>query len=508
MDRPSTTAARWTLAGVCATTFMLLLDVTIVNVALPSLGRDLDGDLTDLQWIVDAYAIVLAALTLSAGAAADRFGRRRIFLAGLTIFTAASLACGLAGSTIALELARAVQGVGGAAMFATSLALIGQEYDGPGRAHAFAAWGASAGAGVASGPLAGGILTDLLDWRWIFFVNVPIGVVTLALMWSRLRANTGLVPRRLDVPGASLFSGALSLLAYGLLRGNGDGWGSRHIVVALLAAAVLLVAFLVVERRSTDPMIDLALFRAPALVGATLALLCLAAGMFANIFFLSLYLQDVLGYSALGAGLRLLFLSSLVFAVPLLARPLVSRVGPRLPMALGLLAASAGLVALTVADDRPSWGRLVPGLVLAGLGIGLANPVVASVPIAVVEGRRAGMASGLSNTVRMTGLALGIATLGAVFQARISHALGSHDGLAPAVAARGVHAVPATSALAPQVASAFGSGLDLVLVIGAVLTLLGAIAGAALVRMPARPTATTSTHLPEGEADVEPVVAG
>jgi Na+/melibiose symporter-like transporter len=233
--------------------------------------------------------------------------------------------------------------------------------------------------------------------------------------------------------------------------------------------------------------------------------------MFAIVFFLSLYLQDVLGYSALGAGLRLLTLTSLVFAVPLLARSLVARRGPRLPMALGLAATSAGLLALAWADGRSGWGPLVPGLLLAGLGIGLSNPVVASVPIMVVEGRRAGMASGLSNTLRMTGLAVGIATLGAVFQARIGSALAGHEGLAQAVASRGVHAVPASSSLVPMVTDAFLSGLDLVLVIGAVITALGAVASVALVRMPAhgaavtRPTLTQPT---EGEADVEPVVAG
>ncbi len=503
----SPTRATWTLVGVCATTFMLLLDVTIVNVALPSVGRDLDTSLTDLQWIVDAYAVVLAALTLSAGAAADRFGRRRVFLAGLSVFTVASLACALASDVTALEIARAVQGIGGAAMFATSLALIGQEYDGPARAGAFAAWGSSAGAGVASGPLAGGLLTDGLDWRWIFFVNVPVGIVTLALMWPRLRPDTWLLPRRLDPRGAVLFSGALLLLAYGLLRGNADGWSSRHVVASLAAAALLLVAFLEAERRSTDPMVDLALFRTPALVGASIAVLCLAAGVFANLFFVSLYLQNVLGYSALGAGLRLLFLTALVFAVPLLARPMIARRGPRLAMSAGLAATSAGLLALVWADGRHGWGLLVPGLLLTGLGIGLSNPVVASVPIAVVDGQRAGMASGLSNTLRMTGLAVGIATLGAIFQARIASVLGQ-DGLAQAVAARGVRAVPEDSALVPQVTHAFVSGLDVVLVIGAVIAALGALASAALVRMPGHPVAAPSPIRPEGEAHVEPVVAG
>ncbi|MFN2594219.1 MAG: MFS transporter [Actinomycetota bacterium] len=472
----------WILLGVCMATFMILIDVTIVNVALPTVGRQLHANLTDLQWIIDAYAIVLAALTLTAGTVADRVGRRLVFRLGLATFTFASLLCGLAGSVSILEIARAAQGLGGAAMLATSLALIGQEFTGPERAGAFAAWGATAGAGVALGPLAGGLLTQTLTWRWIFFVNVPVGLVALGIALAKMNRTEARGSRRLDLGGLFCFSGALFLLAYSLLRGNAVGWSQPSIVGPLVGAAALVGLFVVVEARRNEPMIELSLFRKPAFTGVSLAMLALAAGMFANVFFLSLYLQAILGYSPLQAGLRLLFLTGLVFAVPLVARPLVSRVEPRVSLSAGLGLAAAGLLFMHSVDVTSSWHHLIPGLLLCGTGIGLANPTIASVAMSVVERERGGMASGVTNTIRMAGLAFGIATLGALFQARIADALGPHKALAPAVASTGLHVIAREPALAPLVRHAFLNGLGDVLLAGAVITSIGAVAAACLIR--------------------------
>src|ERR671923_559844 len=244
----------WSLLAVCLATFMLLLDITVVNVALPDIQKDLNTDLTGLQWVVDAYTLLLAALTLTMGTLADRFGRRRLFVIGVGLFTFASLLCGLATSATFLHVARGLQGVGGAAMFATSLALIAQEFQGPERGTAIAAWGATIGGAVAVGPLVGGALTDGFGWEWIFFVNVPIGVGTMVLTTTRLANLKAPDPEPIDWPGLATFSLGLFALIFGLIRGNPEGWSSPQIVFSLVSAAVLLVAFVAIEYRTGHAM--------------------------------------------------------------------------------------------------------------------------------------------------------------------------------------------------------------------------------------------------------------
>src|SRR5438477_669754 len=239
---------RWTLVAVCATTCMLLVDITIVNVALPSVQRQLHASLTGLQWVVDAYAVSLAALILTAGALADRYGRRLVFAGGIVVFTVASFLCGIAWNVATLDAARALQGIGGAALFATALALIGAEYEGPARMNAIAIWGSTVGFAVAAGPLFGGILTDSLSWRWIFFVNIPVGVFALTLTLRSVRESRDAHAHRADVGGLVTFSASLFLIVFGLLRGNNAGWGSAQILGALLGGGVLLVVFVVIER--------------------------------------------------------------------------------------------------------------------------------------------------------------------------------------------------------------------------------------------------------------------
>src|SRR2546421_6615557 len=257
----------WTLIAVCVATFMLLLDITVVNVALPDIQRDLNASLSSLQWVVDAYSLTLAAFLLTAGSFADRMGRRRVFTAGFAIFTFASFLCGISGDATLLNLARGLQGVGGAAMFATSLALIAQEFQGRERGTAIGAWGATIGGAVAVGPLVGGALTDGLGWEWIFFVNVPIGIGTLILAKTQAGESRDPEAKRLDWAGLITFSLGLFALIYGLLRGNAEGWGSGVIVGALIAAALLMVAFVLFEWRQEHAMFDLGLFRKPAFSG-------------------------------------------------------------------------------------------------------------------------------------------------------------------------------------------------------------------------------------------------
>src|SRR5438445_4929638 len=258
---PGESDQRWTLVAVCLTTFMLLVAITIVNAALPSIQSSLSASLTGLQWVVDAYALTLAALILTAGSLADRYGRRLLFCVGVGVFTTASFLCGIATSVATLDAARALQGVGGAALFATALALIGAEYQGPERGRAIAVWGSTIGLAVAAGPLLGGIITDSLGWRWIFFVNVPVGAFALAVALRKVRESRDPGTRRTDIAGLVCFSSALFLIVFGLLRGNSVGWSSLQIVATLAGGAALLIGFVVVEIRQERPMLDVALFR-------------------------------------------------------------------------------------------------------------------------------------------------------------------------------------------------------------------------------------------------------
>jgi EmrB/QacA subfamily drug resistance transporter len=483
----------WTLLAVCVATFMLLVDVTIVNVALPSIQRDLHASLTSLQWVVDAYALTLAAVLLTAGTLADILGRKRVFAIGVGVFTLASLACGIAGSATFLNLARGVQGIGGAAMFATSLALIAQEFRGPERATAIAAWGSTVGLAVAVGPLVGGALTEGLSWSWIFFVNVPIGLFALALAGLRMAEFADPEGGRIDTAGLVTFSGGLFLLVFGLLRGNAEGWGSPLIVGTFAGAGALLVLFVLVERRQSRPMLDLSLFGKPAFAGVSLATLAIGAGMFAMFLYLSLYLQDVLGYSPLQAGLRFLPLSLLVFAVPLATRRLAGLVPPRFMLGGGLLLVSSGLLLMHGLDPSSGWTALLAGFLVAGVGIGLANPAIGSTALAVVEPARSGMASGISNTCRLGGVATGIAALGALFQNRVTAVLADRlphapSGLARAVASSGVRGVPhpASPSSRAQVVDAarhaFVAGLNEALLVGAAIVFVGAISALTLIR--------------------------
>jgi len=407
----------WTLGAVCTATFMLLLDITIVNVALPSIERDLGADLADLQWVIDAYALTLAALLLTGGSLADRIGRRRVFLIGLVGFTAASILCGLATSPLTLNLARALQGVGGAFMFATSLALLASAYSGRDRGTAFGLWGATTGAAVAVGPLAGGVLTEAIGWEAIFFVNVPIGIAAVALTLARVEESKNPHASPLDWPGTVLFSGALFLLIFGLIRGNAEGWSSAPIVASLAGAAVLMIAFVVVElRRRHDAMLDLSLFRVASFNGASLAAFVLSAAMFAMFLYLTLYIQNILGYSALESGIRFMPVTLLSFLVAPISGKFAERVGVRWFIGGGLALVGAGLLLMGGLDPGDDWTALLAGFMIAGGGIGLVNPALATAAVGVVDPRRTGMASGINSTFRQVGIATGIAAWGAIFQ--------------------------------------------------------------------------------------------
>lgn len=419
----------WTLVAVCTGVFMLLLDITIVNVALPDIQTQLDASLADLQWVIDAYALSLAALLLTAGSLADLYGRRKVFAAGVVLFTLGSLACGLAQDVLFLTLARAFQGIGGAAMFATALALLATTYRGRDRGVAFGAFGATTGVAVAIGPVLGGVLTSGLSWRWIFFVNLPICAVALFVTLTRVEESRDPRAGRPDWIGFATFSAALALLVYGLIEAGqpGRGWSDTRVVGCLVASVLLLVVFVVSQRLQRQPMLDLALLRKPTFVGGLIAAFGVSASIFSLLAYLVIYLQNVLGYSAVGTGVRLLFLSLASFVAAAVAGRLTEKVPTKWLIGPGFLVLGVGLVLVLGIEPGDSWTGLVPGLLVTGVAIGMINPPLASTAVGVVTPERSGMASGVNSTFRQVGIATGIAGLGSLFGREISASV--RDGL-------------------------------------------------------------------------------
>ncbi|MFN8218140.1 MAG: MFS transporter [Solirubrobacterales bacterium] len=483
----------WTLVLVSVATFMLLIDVTVVNVALPDIRQELGASLSSLQWVVDAYSLMLAAFLLTAGSLGDRLGRRRVFTIGFAIFTTASFLCGISGDPTLLNLARGLQGIGAAGMFATSLALIGQEFHGKDRATAFGVWGATVGGAVAIGPLVGGVITESLGWEWIFFVNIPIGLTAIVLTERKIVNVYADDPEPVDLPGLVTFSAALFLLVFGLIRGNPEGWGSPVILACLIGAAALLVAFIAIERRSNHPMLDLSLFRNLAFNGVSAVAFCLSAGMFAMFLYLTIYLQGVLDYSPLEAGIRFLPMTVLSFIASPISGSLSNRVPIRVLLGAGLGLVGVGLLLMNGVTVDSGWTALLAGFLVSGLGVGVANPGIGQAAIAVVPVQKSGMGSGINTTFRQVGISTGVAALGAIFQSRVNSELAERlphaaSGLGNLVASGGSKAALEVTppALHPAVEraadAAFVSGFNEILLIAAIVSLVGAGLGFVLTR--------------------------
>jgi EmrB/QacA subfamily drug resistance transporter len=431
---------RWLpLLTICLGTFMLLVDVTIVNVALPRMVDDLHASFGALQWVVDAYALALAALLLGVGSIADLVGHRRAYIVGLAVFAVSSFVCGIAPSSGTLIAARVVQGVGAAAMFATTFALLNSSYAGRDRGTAFGIWGAVAGASAAVGPIVGGLLTEGASWRWIFFVNLPASVAAIALCAFALTDVHEVVRRRVDVPGMVAFSGAAACATYALIRANEQGWSNALSWWMLALAALLLATFVWIESRSTHALFDLALLRNRSFVGVLVAGVLLPFAAFAAFTYTSIWLQSVLGLSPIQAGLTGLPMSAMAFAVSATLSRHVH--GRRSDWVIGgglLLIGLGGVVGAALVHGSASWPALVPGYALIGVGVGIATPIVGSVSMSLVPPQRGGMAAGAVNTARQLGFAFGVAVLGSVFAARAGSSLSAHGMADAARAARAV----------------------------------------------------------------------
>lgn len=521
-SRAASSAVKWwTLAVVAIGTFMLMLDVSVVNVALPDIRSDLGADFTGIQWVLDAYALTLAAFLLTAGSLADAIGRKRVFQIGFAIFVLASFTCGIAQDVLVLNLARGLQGVGGAVLYAVGPAMLGHEFHGKQRGLAFGVFGGVSGLAFAAGPLIGGALTSGVSWRWIFFLNVPLGLAAMAITAVRVRESRNRRSRGVDVFGLLTFSGALTALVLGLVRGPDDGWHSAFVLSLFATAVVLLVIFFISQRMRGDrAMLDLSLFRNVTFVGlAALALLANVAGP-TSIFLEANFVQNVLHLTPWETGLRFLPLTVTILVFGALSGMLTATVPMRFVFFGSLVALAIGLSLIQGVTEHSSWTALLPSMIVMGIGMGLFNPPRAAAAIGVTEPARAGMASGINETFQQVGVAVGIAAIGSVFEnsvanrfagTAVGHTLASAGanvhalGKAVASGAIGnvVHATPPAvhDAVLAAGQSSFVGGLHMAFWLLAGVSIVGAVVGLLFVRTRDLHASALTGIPPEDETD-------
>jgi EmrB/QacA subfamily drug resistance transporter len=446
----------WTLAAVSFGLFMIMLDNTVVNVALPSIQADLGADLSELQWIVTGYALSFAALMLIGGKLADAYGRRRLFVLGIVVFTAASLWCGLADSGETLIAARVVQGAGAALMNPATLSIIAATFPAKERGTAIGIWAGVSALALAIGPLAGGLLTEHLSWHWIFFINVPVGVIAIAASYLLIRESKDETHESLDLPGLATSAIGLFALTYGLIEANTYGWTSGRILGSFAAAVLALGSFVVIERRRRAPMLDLTLFRSGTYAGANVAMLLVALAMFGVFFFVSLYMQNVLGYSAVQAGAAFLPMTLVVILVAPIAGKLSDRHGSRWLMSAGMVLLGLQLLYFSQLGTGATFWDLLPAFLVGGMSLTMTPTAAAATRAVPVE--KSGVGSAVLNAMRQVGGSVGIALMGAV----VAYRVGDRRSL-----------------------EAFMDGFESALLLAAVIAFVGAVVAFALVRQEA-----------------------
>jgi EmrB/QacA subfamily drug resistance transporter len=408
----------WTLAAVSFGLFMIMLDNTVVNVALPSIQADLHLKISELEWVLTGYALTFGAFMLTGGKLADLLGRRRIFVIGLVIFTASSLACGLANGAAMLIAARVVQGLGAALMNPATLSIITVSFPPRQRGTAIGIWAGVSALALAIGPLVGGILTEKIHWSWVFFINVPVGVLAIAAAFVFIdESRDTSSEQRLDVPGLVTSALGLFALTYALIEANEYGWTSARILVSFAVAAVSLVAFVLLERNQRLPMLDLALFRNKAFSGANAVMLLVGLAMFGIFFYVSLYVQQILGYSAIQAGASFLPWTLLIILLAPQAGRLSDRIGPRPFVTAGMVILSAAMIVFSRMGLHESFWGLLPGMLLGGVGMSLAMAPVTAAAMQSVRPDKAGVGSAVLNSARQVGGSMGIAIMGAIVAA-------------------------------------------------------------------------------------------
>ncbi|MFI9812736.1 MFS transporter [Saccharothrix variisporea] len=473
----------WPLVAVCLGTFVLLVDVTILTVALPDMATGLHTSLSGIQWVINVYALALAALLLGLGSLADLLGRRLVYLLGLGVYAAGALVCAFAPNIQVMIAGRGVQGIGAAAMFATIVALLGVTYRGRDRGVAFGVWGAVSSAAVAVGPLLGGLLTQHLGWRWIFAFGLLVSLGTMVLVRLVLAESRDAASPRLDLPGMVSFTVAAGAVTFALIRVHDAGWLSAATLWPVALGLVALVVFVVVERSRPHPMLDLKLFRGASFTGVMVGALLLQGAAFAYLPYLTVGLRSVLHAEPVTTGLVLLPQSIAAFVVSLLAGRFLHSVPPRWSIGPGLLVIGAGALVQAAADFSGGVWVIVPGLVISGIGVGMATPTLASAAVAAVPVQRAGMAGGAVNTFRQLGYALGIAVLGAIFSSSVDGSLSGrpdlvgdpHAATEAVTAGRADQVVGGNSSLDELVRSAFSSGMDVTYLVAGVAALVGGL---------------------------------
>ncbi len=445
----------WTLAAVSFGLFMIMLDNTVVNVALPSIQEDLGADLSELQWVVAGYALTFAALMLIGGKVSDAYGRRLIFVVGIAVFTLASLACGLADSSEMLIGARVVQGAGAALMNPATLSIIAATFPPAQRGAAIGIWAGVSALALAIGPLVGGLLTQHLSWNWIFFVNIPVGVVGVFASFLLIDESRDEAHERLDIPGLATSSVGLFALTYGLIEANTYGWTSVRIVGAFAVAAVALVSFVLLERHQRAPMLPLGLFKNRTYTGANTVVLLVALAMFGVFFFVSLYMQNILGFSAVETGAAFLPMTILIILIAPIAGKTTDRAGSRALMTVGMLLVAAQLLYFSRLTADASFWNLLPGFLVGGAGMAMTMTPSAAAATRAVPVDNAGVGAAVLNAFRQVGGSLGIALMGAIM---------------------------AREAAGRRTVDAFMDGFQRSLLVAAFIALAGAIVAFALVR--------------------------